>query len=188
MIKVCLHCSKEFEAKDDRYHMCSIECKQRALRANKERMVTKRLAASVCVRCKAPTRHKHCESCLAKQASNQRQLRADRAANGICSYCGKAAEVSGNAKFKRPELKQLAYCVLCYMKDYADRHMGSRRFGSQLQAIWHKQNGRCAYTDMPLVLGVSASLDHIIPSAKGGLDHIYQPMSQSSISRKYALW
>jgi 5-methylcytosine-specific restriction endonuclease McrA len=38
-----------------------------------------------------------------------------------------------------------------------------------LQSIWDEQCGLCAVTGEPLIPGVNASLDHIVPRSKGGL-------------------
>jgi hypothetical protein len=41
---------------------------------------------------------------------------------------------------------------------------------SMLQRTWERQGGRCAFTGFPLTPGVSASIDHLIPTARGGTD------------------
>lgn len=41
-----------------------------------------------------------------------------------------------------------------------------------MKALWEKQGGRCAYTGELLIPGVNASLDHKIPSTRGGTNDL----------------
>jgi CRISPR/Cas system Type II protein with McrA/HNH and RuvC-like nuclease domain len=43
---------------------------------------------------------------------------------------------------------------------------------NELEALYNKQNGRCALSGVPITIGENASLDHIIPRAKGGTNTI----------------
>jgi len=43
-----------------------------------------------------------------------------------------------------------------------------RSKGEDLQKLWEKQDGRCAYTGQILIPGGNASIDHIIPITRGG--------------------
>jgi len=42
----------------------------------------------------------------------------------------------------------------------------------ELRDLWVKQEGKCAYTKLPLMLGVNTAVDHIRPRSKGGVDDI----------------
>jgi 5-methylcytosine-specific restriction endonuclease McrA len=54
----------------------------------------------------------------------------------------------------------------------ARRWLGSASLWPQLDDLLQNQNGLCAYTGTPLVLGHNASLDHKIPRSRGGEDRI----------------
>lgn len=50
--------------------------------------------------------------------------------------------------------------------------LGSRGHGASLARLWLAQGGRCAYTGRRLVPGVNASVDHVVPRARGGRDEL----------------
>ena len=71
--------------------------------------------------------------------------------NGGCDQCG------------NPTLPNAQTCEKHYLQDVASNRMGSTRYWTDLKRIWDEQIGKCAYSDEKLVLGVNASLDHIVP-------------------------
>jgi 5-methylcytosine-specific restriction endonuclease McrA len=44
--------------------------------------------------------------------------------------------------------------------------LGSATRWKELEDLWIKQDGICPYTGSKLILGVDASLDHILPSSR----------------------
>lgn len=64
-------------------------------------------------------------------------------------------------------------CMVCWMKKVASdccklRGEAMQSHARSLAELWEKQGGVCALTGTTLVPGVNASLDHIVPKAKGG--------------------
>ena len=54
----------------------------------------------------------------------------------------------------------------------AGEHTGSKENWREIKEILIKQDYRCAYTGVKLVIGVNASIDHIVPRCKGGKDTV----------------
>lgn len=55
-------------------------------------------------------------------------------------------------------------CRKCWLERAARRLPGVT--AKQLCALWKKQNGRCKYTSKRLVMGVNASIDHVLPRSR----------------------
>lgn len=54
------------------------------------------------------------------------------------------------------------------MKHYSGELFGKVRHAQELQDLWERQGGKCAYSGLPLTLGLDAEIDHIIPESGGG--------------------
>lgn len=80
---------------------------------------------------------------------------ARRRAAGTCSRCD-----------EKPTVHSL--CLLHWFKNVASTHIGSSACWRGLKDLFDLQEGRCAYTGELLIPGVNASLDHIVPSTRGG--------------------
>lgn len=111
----------------------------------------------ICTQCDLP--HDGPGVCCSKCLETRRQVYANRDKN-CCQSCHK------------PELITTLYCETCWLKDTARRLLGDRSFWADLKELFVKQNGLCALSGVPLRLGQNASLDHIIPSSKNGVDDI----------------
>jgi 5-methylcytosine-specific restriction endonuclease McrA len=61
---------------------------------------------------------------------------------------------------------------VCYLKDTAGRHLGSRRRWKELQELFERQGRRCALSGVPLTLGCDTEVDHIVPRSRGGANDI----------------
>ena len=59
-------------------------------------------------------------------------------------------------------------CLDCWFKKIVCGRTGTVAHAKAIRAIWDAQNGRCAYTGLALIPGANASLDHVVPVAKGG--------------------
>lgn len=63
-------------------------------------------------------------------------------------------------------------CLKHWSMNYAAtaRRCGYTRgeFSKIILAIWHKQKGKCAITNLELVPGLNVEVDHIIPRSRGG--------------------
>ncbi len=112
-----------------------------------------------CGREREDVRYSQCESCRVAARDRMRDLSRRRRASGACTRCSEPAEVG-----------QL--CRRCWFGVAAKTALGARAFGPQLARLWLAQGGRCAYTGRRLVPGVNASVDHRVPSSRGGADAI----------------
>lgn len=63
-------------------------------------------------------------------------------------------------------------CRVHYFKKAAHDATGKISDWMALAEIFEAQGARCAYTGAPLVLGVNASVDHIVPRTRGGGDEL----------------
>lgn len=57
-------------------------------------------------------------------------------------------------------------CANCLISKTAARSLGSRRKIGVLIELFKKQEGKCFYTNEPIMIGVNASIDHIKPRSK----------------------
>jgi len=68
-------------------------------------------------------------------------------------------------------LPSITLCQKCWFSQLAG-NAGDRKIAEAIAALWHKQEGKCAYTGEVLIPGVNASLDHKIPKHMGGDNRI----------------
>lgn len=140
--------------------------KKRQRREAQQRRRDKWRAAGLCLNCGSgpgPT----CEGCLKKMRAAAERRVADRRQKGQCYRC--RAKLDPKLTCMTVKYPQ---CEVCFMKSMADQHLGSRHRWTELMELFKRQRGRCAYTREKLVLGDTASLDHIVPKARGGGDEI----------------
>jgi hypothetical protein len=79
-----------------------------------------------------------------------------RVENGQCVRCKKKAEVG-------------AFCLNHWFRNIGSAHgLGSKEGVALLKQVWTAQDGKCAVTKQLLIPGHNASLDHIVPTSKGG--------------------
>ncbi|HEY9662924.1 MAG TPA: hypothetical protein V6C65_31150 [Allocoleopsis sp.] len=76
-----------------------------------------------------------------------------------CSVCGKPP-LAATAEKKSP------LCFMCYLKNAARVNLGSRKRWRELQRLLDTQRWKCPYTQVKLVLGKNASLDHKLPKSR----------------------
>ena len=115
-----------------------------------------------------------CRSCLKKNSRRMSKEREKRAANGLCTRCGKG-----------PPKEGVRQCQKC--SDYTSKISKNRiiktffekraRNGSSLGysvlsakmlwSLWKEQKGRCALTGVKLGRD-NSELDHIVAISKGG--------------------
>jgi hypothetical protein len=145
-----------------------------------------RIAEGLCTVCAAPVegdiyrratgqKMRMCRECRKKEAKDQKKLRADRLAKGLCVRCGKSAA--------RKNLQMCGWCQKgCTLrvrqrnkKTFFDRKARNGSNNSHysvlhaktLWSIWKEQRGRCALTGVRLTRD-NCELDHITPISKGG--------------------
>jgi hypothetical protein len=139
------------------------KCRARAAEAQAKRRAkshAERVADGMCITCRRPHdgTTKECGACLSAHYARQKVLFRKRWSAGACR-CGQLAVAK-------------KYCLDCWFKNMANAHLRAKHFDVQLRQLWRKQNGKCAYTGLDLVPGENASLDHIVPRARGGADCI----------------
>lgn len=165
--------------------------------ASRERLARLK-AAGLCTWCgESPSNgRRYCDACRSRALVAQKNERSARAAAGMCPRCGNRPPANGgkvceqcsamhrrnmNNRFKRlrdagrcsscgAEATAGGLCHRCWLRDKARAHLGSGAHEAveALQAAWDKQNGRCRYTGEALVPGENASVDHAIPTSRGG--------------------
>lgn len=142
----------------DRSGSCCARCL-----ANKKRWRDKTASLNLCRNCGSGPRFKnriYCLGCLELTRSREKERYRIRLASGVCTNCGKTPADSG------------AICRTCQVKRLVRTHLGSSKLVQKLETMLQQQGGCCALTGLPLKLGENASIDHIIPRSKGGLDVI----------------
>lgn len=98
-----------------------------------------------------------CDPCLAYRREKKRRETKERLAAGLCMKCGQTNKLPHNSK-----------CEVCFFKELSNQHFSSVADHEALRKLFHKNGGRCAYSNQPLTLGLNATVDHITPVAKGG--------------------
>lgn len=128
-----------------------------------------------CTRCQreAIPGRKLCETCRQTLYTNRKTRMDEWKAAGLCQWCGKSAPLAG-----------ASWCRTCALKRICTMRFGSGKRWQELGDLLDAQNCQCVYTGIPLMLGVNASIDHIIPEGKGG-DHSIQNLQwvETSINR-----
>lgn len=118
----------------------------------------RRRDAGLCISCgkNPPVGNHTCSDCAGKR--NQRWR--DRSASGKCV---------ARAKCTRERLPDCGYCDFHWFEMLCAVHkLGGLSSVPMLMSLWDKQYGLCALTGKQMTRGDSASLDHIVPTARGG--------------------
>lgn len=80
---------------------------------------------------------------------SRRISHADRKSKGYCAIC------------KHPPVGKSGVCEKHLFSTMAFRHLGSKKLAGVLKDKLEKQNYKCAYSGLQLILGENASIDHI---------------------------
>ena len=161
----------------------------------------RRLAAGLCFRCEKPVtdNHTRCAECLLISSATSKQTRKRRKENGICVDCSSAVadghircevhlQVINSSVLSLHEgrlkdglcprcgketcVPDRRQCSICFLKSVSVTLWGSRSRWRELLELFEKQDGKCAYSRVPLILGGGASIDHIVPRSRGGTNEI----------------
>jgi len=84
-------------------------------------------------------------------SEQMKQMRKRNKKNKVCYECGKH------------KLENSVYCETHYYKMISGANMKTVKYWRELKAKFEQQNERCYYTGDKLILGINASIDHVIP-------------------------
>lgn len=159
------------------------------------------LSNGLCRSCNNPCEpgKTRCAFHIAKHRRSETRRRKERKNQGECPQCGGAPaednvlctpcqerfqkyhtkRVDGGScqSCPRPRTEHSAYCLTCYFKKCARMNLKKKgkeatQLGRDLHALFDSQGGLCALTGLPMLPGVNASVDHVVPRSKGGLDEV----------------
>ncbi len=122
-----------------------------------------RRAKGLCITCGVVPQNQtwRCAKCYQYWAAKREAWSRRRIADGYCGACGKNP-LGPNLKGARG----YDICIPCYLRASARRHLGSSRHWHVLLEKLEAQDYRCPYTGDKLILGVTASVDHIMPRSR----------------------
>jgi hypothetical protein len=186
-IKTCSTCGNPVK---DGHAMCEVHLEKRRKYAAKRRSQNK------CANCNGPKEiGGYCKLCWDKKLSRTKQLQNEKKQRGECITCPNLAssgrihcdvcrlklkEINSKRKKNRRELnlcedcggnnpgKNSGVCGNCYVKSISVKYFGSVNKVDKLVKLLENQNFHCPYTGIELLLGHNASLDHKVPTSKGG--------------------
>jgi hypothetical protein len=197
-MKTCSKCGKSKPANDfkERYNQCKSCINKSARQAWKDRIAAglcgrcneaaepgksycklhlerqRILREAFCIHCLKRPKKDGCSRCEECEESHRASWQRRRDA-GLCPYCkGNPAVLPGSTR-----------CETCLFKQKAMSHLGSSMRWREIKAIWDRQQGRCAYTGIPLDL-VTADIDHKTPRAKRAsgsprnLQFVWRPINE----------
>lgn len=188
---LCVYCKQPNPRKTRRCETCT----SKAVASNKTRRY-RTANSDHCVACRKPWKGTslRCEECKAIV----RMKWAGRVGKGFCIRCGatidgsykscpdcraimrKASDTRRNAFMEAgkcvqcgtPKTGPSILCDECLLKSQSRRWLGTMKRWTELLDLFNKQEGRCAYTGYPIIIGETASIDHVIPRTRGGTNDI----------------
>ncbi len=142
-----------------------------------------------------------CERCIRRWNDARNARRAERTQHGVCTEdgcglpvvpgfvrCAKHHAVMQQSTLKTRQTRRDAglcvrcgsvphtlhsqQCEGCHLKSMSNELWGTRKRWQDLLDLFDSQRGRCRYTGWLLTIGLNASVDHIIPTSKGGTDDL----------------
>jgi predicted nucleic acid-binding Zn ribbon protein len=156
---LCTLCGEKAPAVEGRRYCvdCLAKCKEQA-KASRQR----RKENGICPFCPKPSApgKRLCEEHCEKYRKDNQERRRQRREAGLCENCARPVVVS-------PDRPKVSQCAVCHMKELATRTLGTARRWEELRDLFERQSV-CPYTNIKLEMGVTASLDHIMPLGRGG--------------------
>jgi hypothetical protein len=156
---LCVKCGKISVLGTVSCNSCSNKNSER-----KKEIRSRRLSDGLCVRCgkNYPENCKSsCDNCIKQKYEQSIILKEKRLEIDMCTQCGKKSACEGKKR-----------CKLCIFKNICRKATGSTRNSKHLAKKIQDQNFTCPYTGIKLIVGVNASLDHIVPKSKGGSNNV----------------
>lgn len=124
----------------------------------------KKREAGVCDYCSSPSipGKVYCEKHRQKIIQENKEKRSQAREQGFCETC---FYQPGLASAQRDSL----VCAKCWLKQVARTTLGEMKRWQELLLLYQYQSV-CPYTGKQLYLAVNATLDHIIPRSRGGMN------------------
>ena len=110
-------------------------------------------------------KNSNCEKCRISNTVTRRRRTERLIAEGACIYC--SAKLADDP-YRKVLWEGATRCSRCLFRQVANDHLGDPELGWIVQRIFDLQRGCCAITGKPLILHFNASLDHRIPTTRGG--------------------
>ncbi len=153
---ICVDCKKP---RDNPQHKLCVGCTLK----RKEYTFDKVYVRKLCSKCPNPRDSSltTCKSCTALSSIYSKKKRQVRIDQGLCAQCS------------TPIVKNKSHlCACCMLKQMSKKALDTPKHWVLIKELLEKQNYLCAYTGEKLILGENASIDHIIPKARGGENKI----------------
>ncbi len=138
-------------------------------RPDKEKIATQKkrdelTAKSLCIWCRqsfSDAKGKVCKSCREKEQLATKGKWRIRLEQGLCKWCGRnfVSDIESTT------------CGDCHCKIVARSNLKDVERWRDLKCLFDGQN-ICPYTGRVLVLGVNATLDHVVPRSAGGSNDV----------------
>ena len=137
-------------------------CKEKG-RTNCRKLNDGRIEANLCIKCGASHigENQTCSVCKEKAEGQYKSRREERRAKDLCQRCSKLKEGPG------PLCNKHVFISSAY------RSLKNSNQWNELETMFHNQNKKCPYTGETLILGGNATIDHIVPRARGGANEIH---------------
>jgi len=105
---------------------------------------------------------RQCQKCYDRSMSQLEKVTTERDDKGLCRRCGKNP--------KRDPGSPKSLCQICCLAAICKQTLGNRGRWRELHDLLLSQGSICPYTGIKLVIGCNASIDHKVPTSRGG-DH-----------------
>lgn len=199
ILKICNICKleKPLELFEKDRSRCKA-CKATYYKENRQSRKKNAIKSSLCMNCfKNPIEsktQKKCLPCIYKRSNYYTERKILGAAYGACvshldeilidGRCQRCYAVKKKRKEKlktngwcvtgphAPALPHRTLCEDCFFKKVSQRYTKTLDAWKPLKDKLIAQNYLCFYSKVPLTLGVNATIDHIIPRARGGSSSI----------------
>lgn len=121
------------------------------------KLYTSRKLANQCTDCGMPNNGKsfRCDACKERESQTKKLWYARKKQTNTCLKCHEPATVK-------------MYCEKHWYIIIARATLKNSKMASALKELLEKQNYSCALTGRALQIGINASIDHIVPTSKGG--------------------
>lgn len=158
---LCICCGKK---RDTSFFTCSF-CRKKQYQKTKECDQKRREEGKCHVRtCENPRLNdcKFCEKHRLLDLNTRKERFFKLMENDLCTSCGSEKYMN---HFKNRNTKT-KHCQVCYLKLLSVTYLGKADKWKELLNLLEKQNCLCPYTGDKLILGESASIDHVLSKSK----------------------